>query len=179
MVRQCPETQNPPIQMLLTLGSVWFKCNAASRGMGCKGVQFWDVKEPKKHSLRQLCLSTFMNLANWRPSHWDHCLPLWQVHGVGLLSLQCLRIGCLAAGGCLDFHDNLWSYPCSQEPAHPTQPATVWWITLRLCLPLSADDRESPGGWHLCVQKLKLDEVDPTHIAHTWLIALSKDFGCI
>lgn len=110
---------------------------------------------------------------------WEHCLPLQQVPGVGLLSLPCLRIGCLAAGGCLDFHHNPWSHPCSQEPAHPIQPAAVWWITLWLCLLLSADDRESPGGWHLCLKKLKLDEMDPTHVAHTPLIAVSKDLVCI
>lgn len=79
----------------------------------------------KKKFLKQLSLSTFMNLANWRLPQWDQCLPLYQVPGVGFLSLPCLRIVCLAAGGCLDFHHNLWSYPCSQEPAHRAQPAMM------------------------------------------------------
>lgn len=91
-----------------------------------------------------------------------------------------LRIFCLAAGGCLDFHHNLWSYPCSQEPAHRAQPATVWWITLWLCLPLSAADGGSPDGWHLCAQKLKFwwDGSHP-HCSHTANCSVKRFCVCL
>lgn len=136
-------TQYLPIQMFLTLGSVWFKCCGVRWGMGCKEVQFWDVKEPK-NSLRQLCLSTFMNLANWRTSHWDHCLH--SSRSMGWVCPPSLSQNCLS--GCR-WVSRLPSQPVELSllpgASSPIQPA---WITLWLCLPLSADDRESPDGWH-------------------------------
>lgn len=34
-----------------------------------------EASRSQKNFLRRSCLSTFMNLANWRPPHWDQCLP--------------------------------------------------------------------------------------------------------
>lgn len=88
---------------------IWINCYGVSSGSDASQCNSgrWE-REIISHG--QLGLSSFMNLTNCIPTtlnapSWDQCLPL--LTGIwGKFPLTQLRIGCLAAGRCLDSYYN-------------------------------------------------------------------------